>query len=359
MTPDSLLGHIAMRFSSHPENVATESLAYILRRSPSAKRAFLGFIRYLGTNTASGLVFNSQDVGEDGSIPDLVASDTEGREIVILEAKFWAGLTDNQPVSYLKRLPSGQDAILVFVAPALRLTLLWNELVQRCLEANTPLADEKRHSSEAVVRAIGAHHRLALVSWRALLTHLNNEINSEGDLATVSDVRQLQGLCDRMDEDAFLPLRSDELAPSIPIRHIQLCRLVDDVANQVIAEKLASFVEGSRISYGVGIYKRPLRLLGFGCVLQVNSDHWAWRRETPIWLSIQDSQWKLSQIVKDTLAPLAIEDPPRVIYSDSEALVPLRLPVGVERSTVVEVLVDQIRTVVSLLGRSAGAHVVE
>ena len=87
--------------------------------------------------------------------------------------------------------------------------------------------------------------------------------------------------------------------------------------------------------------------------LQLNSEHWARRRSTPIWLSVSDSQWKLSQIVKDTLAPLELEIPPRVIYTDTQALVPLRLPLGVERSIVVDALVAQVRESVALLARSA------
>ena len=38
MSTQSLLGHLASRFAVHPENLATEALAYVLQKSPGAKR---------------------------------------------------------------------------------------------------------------------------------------------------------------------------------------------------------------------------------------------------------------------------------------------------------------------------------
>ena len=47
---------------------------------------------------------------------------------MLIEAKFWAGLTDNQPIAYLERLPSNTPSALLFIAPTARLEILWNEL---------------------------------------------------------------------------------------------------------------------------------------------------------------------------------------------------------------------------------------
>lgn len=352
MTTDSLLGHLATRFASHPENVASESLAFIIDRFPPAKRALLGFVQHLGIQLPTNIVFRTQKSGSDGSIPDLVGSDPENREVLIIEAKFWAGLTDNQPIAYLNRLPADGDGALVIVAPALRICLLWNELVLRCKEARVALGPERQLSSEVIVRSIGGRHLLALVSWRAALTHISRDVAAEGpNLAILSDLQQLQGLCDRMDEDAFLPLQSEELTSTIPIRQMQFCQLVDDLVERSVTEKLAS-LEGCRSSSGRGAYFRPMFLSGFGCILQVNFDYWARKRSTPIWLSVRDPQWKPTQAVKDALAVLEVEDPPRIIHTDTDLLIPLRLPLGVERPVVLSELIAQIRDVAGLLTRS-------
>jgi len=270
---------------------------------------------------------------------------------LVIEAKFWAGLTENQPVAYLNNLPTESEAILLFVAPALRTTLLWTELVSRCKEAGVPCGTEREISPEVKVRTIRQRHTLALSSWRALLAHLTQTLNMEGDMGAISDVFQLQGLCDRMDDEAFLPLSSEELTSSIGSRLIQFCRLVDDVVSHLVVDGLAT-VSDVRASNRPGSYLRPMKISGFGCYLQVNSEHWVRRRSTPIWLSVRDQDWKPARIARDALLRLQLEDPPKVLDGQDELLVPIRVPIGVERASVVEHLLAQVRVVADLLAKA-------
>ncbi len=117
METRSLFGHLVTRFATKPENLATESLTYILQKSPVARHAFVEFLRKnLKTNVPETLVFSQQVCGEDQSIPDLVGK-SGNDEVVIVESKFWAGLTSNQPVSYLERLPKTSEAVSAFYSP--------------------------------------------------------------------------------------------------------------------------------------------------------------------------------------------------------------------------------------------------
>ena len=50
------------------------------------------------------LLFSSPVSSNDDTIPDLVATDIAGNKIFIVENKFWAKLTPNQPVGYLPLL---------------------------------------------------------------------------------------------------------------------------------------------------------------------------------------------------------------------------------------------------------------
>ncbi len=141
MQNDSLFGHLASRLSSHPENIATEALNYVLDRSTVARRAFVQYAAQDGTDLPETLSFRTQETGDDVAIPDLVGLDREGRQVLLVEAKFWAGLTENQPVSYLKRLPSGIDGLLLFVAPATRFPTLWPELLRRCRDVGLAVGE--------------------------------------------------------------------------------------------------------------------------------------------------------------------------------------------------------------------------
>ena len=117
----TLLGHLAFNFASHPENLATEALLFVLERSLEARRAMARLLGDCGIEVPESLSYRSQAGSDDGSIPDLVGVDSEGRRPVIVEAKFWAGLTDNQPCGYLKQLPEAAPGILpidpIFLSP--------------------------------------------------------------------------------------------------------------------------------------------------------------------------------------------------------------------------------------------------
>lgn len=118
----SLLAHLAGALSNQTELVATKALAYILARSDAARFALAELLRTGGADVGAMHRVADEVVGEGRERVDLVAYDQQGAERVLIEAKFWAGLTENQPGTYLRRLPSdGRPAVLLFIAPELRL----------------------------------------------------------------------------------------------------------------------------------------------------------------------------------------------------------------------------------------------
>ena len=123
--------------------------------------------------------------------PDLAVYDRERKERVLMEAKFWAGLTENQPNAYLARLPLDQrPAVLLFVAPEARLETLWPEL-RRLIE---PPFDwqpvETSHDTEIKCALVdGATRYLVLASWRALLNRMLSFAMSSGD-SIEADIRE-------------------------------------------------------------------------------------------------------------------------------------------------------------------------
>ena len=99
MANESLLGHISGEFTSNQEeNIASASLVYILKNK-IARKAFFEFIEQVGFKFDSDLKIQAQVHEDDKGIPDIVGKDKAGRSVLIIEAKFWAGLTGH-PVSY-------------------------------------------------------------------------------------------------------------------------------------------------------------------------------------------------------------------------------------------------------------------
>lgn len=346
MQHDSLFGHFASR-SDQTENVATEALNYVLNRSPVARYAFLEYVRQAGVELPNTLIFRTQAVGDDNAIPDLVGTDSESRQVFLLEAKFWAGLTGNQPVTYLERLPTEVEGLLLFVAPARRFETLWPELLRRCQDGNVAvehLHDDVAQDFRAV--RVGPAHTLALTSWRAVLAYILRVLETKGEHRTASDVQQLQGLCERMDSDAFLPLRSEELTSDIGTRIVQYCEILDEAIRKARAAGIAS-TKGFSYRRGPALYGHYLGLAGNQCLLHFSGKLWGRLRATPLWLRVDHVQSK--PWIKDALASLEQEQPSRLLPAGRDLLVPINMPTGVEKQEVVSAVVAQMKEVATLL----------
>jgi hypothetical protein len=350
---DTLFGHLALSFASHPENLATEGLHFVLNRSAEARRLFLRFVSQVGCALPADLAFQTQASGDDGAIPDLVGRDAAGSEAAIVEAKFWAGLTERQPNAYIDRLPPS-SGLLLFVAPARRFESLWPELLTRCRSAGRQVECEDNHGADWRVARVGGGRTLALTSWRALLEALHAGLLQAGEAGPAADVLQLRGLADRMDADAFLPLTSEELTCDLGRRIVQLCDLVDGATERLVAEGLAD-TKGYRASGGKnGSYSRFFSAHGAVWRLFFNPEGWA-RHGWPIWLMVQGKDWKASAAVNEALRPLGAETPPRLFVTQWGAFVPILLPTRVERDGVLGAMLAQVRCALDLLREAAPA----
>src|SRR5699024_8763900 len=115
------------------EDVATESLTFILNRSAAARSVLGRILGSAGVQVATDdLVFRTQQAFEDVR-PDISGVTTDYESRLLIEGKFWAGFTDAQPVRYIRLLEerSSSGAVLLVVVPAARLTVAWAELQKR------------------------------------------------------------------------------------------------------------------------------------------------------------------------------------------------------------------------------------
>ncbi len=181
MATESLFGHLVTRFGRRPENLATEALAYVLNRSTAAKQAFLRYLVRAAIELPGDLGHQAQSRGSDGAIPDIVGVDGEQRRVLAVEAKFWAGLTANQPVAYLKELPEGVNSILLVIAPAMRLPTLTAELAGRCTAAGVELGKPSEPGSELVVRQITQKQHMIVASWGSVLSCVLEALVGQGE----------------------------------------------------------------------------------------------------------------------------------------------------------------------------------
>lgn len=318
--------------------------------------AFKKFILGFEPRIAKNLIVKTQTYEQDSGVFDLVCFDSLAHPIIIVESKFWAGLTENQPLSYLKHLPPNIPSILLFIAPERRLESLWSELLSRCKDNSLSL-QQGFSSNNFYNYKINEFHSLALSSWNSLLDSIINELDQNNDTVAKGDVLQLKGLCSKMDSDAFLPIKSNEISPGIAKRNMQFSALVDDIIFAGVKKNLCSTNSGKlKTTTGPNHYGRYFKLGGYYCcALKFDNTRWGQFRNTPLWLEVYGKEWGSKNErykTRQALASLETQNPSRLLFIDELPVIPLKIPLGVTRDLVLQSLLDELDSIYQLLNKN-------
>ena len=346
-TQNTLLAHIVPMYGK-TELVATEGLKYILAKSEASRNALEQMLSAAGVEVGSLTRFQTEAIGDERERVDLVCYDEHGTERVLIEAKFWAGLTDNQPNTYLARLPEDTHSVLMFVAPAQRIETLWPELCRRAAEQHelTVNSDAPTSGELRVVSVGGNGHKMIVTSWRAVLEQMESRASMVADGVTVGDIQQLRGLTERMDSDAFLPIHSNELGQEFPRRISNYLKLVNAAATRMKESDLVGWSGPLTSSWGSnGMYM----FLGdaftwFG----IDYNLWSQLGDSPLWLQLRYFDTLEDDVAKRRLSVL--DDSGRgLIEYDGGWWIPIDLLTGVEETDVLKNVVTRLELVGSLL----------
>jgi hypothetical protein len=332
----TVFSHIVDKWLSQQyENVATEALAFIIETSEAARSGLMKLLR--GIIDLPSLEFRTQQ-SEDGSRPDMWGYDGT-TPLVFIESKFWAGLTDNQPVGYLRLLAkSTRPSVLLVIAPAARQETVWRELLRRLDVAQIGTSPQEHSAGTSHAVGTGNGPILALASWPRLLSAIEAELADEPQPR--NDLLQLRALCEAA-SDAFVPLSPADLTDQrIPALLLQLGSIVQRAVDLGISQGFLS-IDGVR---PMSSSDRSGRYIAFATARDVQAwigtDLRLWRRHggTPLWLTFSPSKYGRAPEVHALLQPWA--DREGVVYTaGSEGLdVGLDLLTGEELDQVVRSL---------------------
>ena len=193
---DRLLSYIAVRHTVGLEDVATDALSFILNRSDSAKAALSEFLGDADGPLTIEKVDTQFFLESSYSYPDMALKDTANNLMAFVEAKFWADLTHNQPVTYWEALPADRGAVLLFLVPQPRVDddYLWDELIGRLRSAGHELRPDDRGKSVISASEPNGLRRLILTSWDLLLERLEQRIKRDKDTQADFEMAELKGL---------------------------------------------------------------------------------------------------------------------------------------------------------------------
>lgn len=286
---DTLMAYLVPLLTNQVEVAATRSLAFILNKSESCRRALERLLDNSGPQIAR---YTAEEAITEGSRLDLVGYDDDEVRRLLVEAKFWASLGTGQASGYIKLLDADRSGVLLFVCPHTRLESLWAEVKRQLSESDARLDELPPTAAHPVRRArlSGTSSLLMMVSWATLLQRMAQE--STGHPEVLSDIQQLQGLAERQDAEAFQPLPSQDLGPEIARRVRHLNRMVDDAVAIGVREGWLSrqTISGARLvaqsqPHGYGGYFRFVdaqRESWFG----VDQFVWGEHGHTPLWVRI-------------------------------------------------------------------------
>jgi len=345
-----LFGHLVSRFSTHPENLATEAVAFIVNPSAAMREALRRLVGRTGIELPQLATFRSQAGDDQGNIPDLIGLDASGAERLLIENKFWAGLTQNQPAGYLERLPAEGGAVLVFVVPDKRLPIVWSELAGSAMNRGTRLPDPEQLAGDLLFARLTSSTALAATGWNAVLDSLQDVARVSGETSAVADIAQLRSLCDVMDSQAFLPVRIEELTNlEVPRRVIGLADLIPDLTARAVALRIADS-RGLNPAHGWYSAGRYLRIGPAVAWLGVDHERWSRHGITPLWVRFNDDKDGRAQFVLQALKGWA---PSQMFKENGRALIPLTVLPDVAREEVLKDLLEQLKRLHAALQSSA------
>ena len=338
----SLLGYLVPRIAANGEEpAATQALAYLLNSSTGVGEAFVDVVAPTGIEAFTPGRITAEEQHGDYS-PDLTIRDANGVVRILVENKFWAGLTSAQPVAYLEALPADASSVLVFIVPHERVYGLWGELQERCRRSKVRLDSEPR--GDGITWARVDHRILAVTSWKHVLGRLEE---TAADPTLRQDIAQLRGLTDRMDADAFLPLGEDEVTDAnVARRLLNYTGLIDEIVGRLKTARVAD-TKGLGVGNRYIYMGRFLRLYArFGTWLGVRLYAWRDRGITPMW-SVHNTNNSFSGIEgKIRQAEELFDD---AYESNGQLLIPIRLTTGADRDRVIDDAVQQMRNIADRL----------
>jgi hypothetical protein len=282
MPSTSILAFIVPRLVVQAENAASDCLAYLLSHYPEAGEAFTRLLSPLGVPLPSDLEYSTQVPWDRGAVrPDIVGK-SDGTALVIVEAKFDAPLTKNQPAGYVRCLPHERGGVLLFLVPEQRRVDMWPTLVQRAGKHNR-LTDLGEVPPGMLAARLNVNHAFCIMSWESLMHEMRAVLKAGENQRAIPDLDQLSALCGRLLSGELTGSSSAFVQESD--RDKQMRAVADAITRRLVSEGHA-VTKGYRATPGPGYYKCYMSLSGkVNWCVEYNMEYWARFGESLIWLS--------------------------------------------------------------------------
>ena len=283
----SLLAHLYSHIRGSQEDVATYSLQYLISQSKNLNQCFTRLLSdVLNTDMNCDIFYSCQSQGKNKERPDISGKDKYGNELILCEAKFYAALTTNQPLGYIKRLKECDGRGLVFICPNARIPVLWSQLKELCKNQKCEQINENCISVDGI--------RLGIVSWDTIITELYRYASANAQ-EYLADIKQLDGYCEKMEDSAFMPFESSDFGSDVARTIERYYEVIDATIDQLTSdEHLHTSLKGLKATAYRKGYTRSIMVDEFAVTLNYDRDLWRNNAtvSTPFWVAIRDKNWQ-------------------------------------------------------------------
>ncbi len=331
----SLLGHLYSHIKGSAEDVATMSLQYLITYYDTLNNAFNGLMaNRLHADVPSDISYDCQPIGEELERPDMSGTDSEGNEVILCEAKFYAGLTSNQPLTYLKRLRNENGVGLVFICPQERIVSLWDTLLKKCEK------EELTSISDYCVSVGGTN--MAVVSWEEIISLLQMTAGAT-QKDSLADIAQLEGYCEQIMKESFIPFKEEDLGAITAKKYERYMYIADQLVAALEADPSVEIsTKGLKSTAYRHGYNRYFFLNGMTVSFRMDLEFWSDDRyvDTPYWVSFMDREWRTPEKYKE--ASKHVPATRRTVLNKEPFFLAIDVPCNVTEDAVVESIKEQV-----------------
>jgi len=348
----SLLGQFYNRIKGSQEDIASESLTYILKKSIRARQTINHIVKLNTGLEFTDLSYQTQNVGDKLERPDISGVDNFGKEVLLIEAKFWASLTSNQPNEYINRL--SENAVLIFLVPTLRVRAVFEEVLRRIDSKFENIVVESDYQK---VKISNSNKFVIVKSWNEILNAIKSELTQENNQTLLSDIDQIIGFCDTIDNNSFQPIIDEDLSPSIPKKVMSYYDIVDKVVDELKNKRKDTSTKGlNRTRHKFG-YRRYFAIKNYGFGIDLEMSLWAKEADTPFWLSVSiiendKKNWSRNALFNHECKKIGDKFGFHFVKRNDDTLLSLPPKLNVTEDEVIKDLVDKIEQIFNELEKN-------
>ena len=174
--------------------------------------------------------------------------------------------------------------LLLFFAPAERVPALATQLEDLCRKAQLPTTKGVAEASFSV-----GPHAIGVLSWSSVVHRMLQAAQAQGDAAAVTDIDQLVGLCEYIENASFIRFSPEEVtALGVPHRMIDLTNILSALVDAGDAQGLWARgpFAASNCQMSYGIEASP-----FKGHLHFSASFWKKFQYSPLWIHTSLEWW--------------------------------------------------------------------